>query len=322
MTKSSLATDSYPSPNRYWGRAYPVTRVTIHHMAGCLTAEECGNIFSSPSRQASSNYGIGYGGEIACYVDEDDAAWTSASWDNDNRAITIEVSNSWEGVASGSWAISDASWRSMIRLCADICERYGIEPSYTGDTGGSFTEHRMFAPTSCPGPYIHGRMYQIVDEVKKEMEGEVYPGRNVGIYSSNGTAAQKWKLEKSGDFYVIRSMTGDKDKVLDVYGGDAVHGGKVQIFPANGTDAQLWTVMKLGGKWSGYYEVAPKKNPKLRVDIYDGDVSDLNKVWLYESNNTQAQKWLLAENGDGTVTFLSAKAHHPALDVYDGGRPF
>lgn len=171
MTMSSLATESIQSPNRYWGRAYNVTRVTIHHMAGCLSAWQCGQIFLNPSRQASSNYGIGNDGEIACYVDEEDAAWTSSSYDNDNRAITIEVSDSPEGVATGSWAISDAAWDSMIALCADICDRYGIEPTYTGDTSGSFTEHMMFAPTGCPGPYIHDRMDEIVRQVKDRMEG-------------------------------------------------------------------------------------------------------------------------------------------------------
>ena len=39
-------------------------------MAGVLSAEACGRIFQNANRQASSNYGIGNDGKIACYVGE------------------------------------------------------------------------------------------------------------------------------------------------------------------------------------------------------------------------------------------------------------
>lgn len=47
-----------------------IEMVTLHHMAGILTAEQCGKIFQSPNRKASSHYGIGIYGEIYQYVDE------------------------------------------------------------------------------------------------------------------------------------------------------------------------------------------------------------------------------------------------------------
>lgn len=168
MTHSNLTSVVIHSPNGYFPRSDKVRKITIHHMAGVMTAEQCGYVFSSSARQASSNYGIGNDGKIACYVEEENAAWTSSSYWNDNQAITLEVSNSYAG---DPWPISDAAWYSMIKLCADICIRYGITPSYTGGTDGTFTEHRMFAPTGCPGEYIHARMNQIVREVKARMNG-------------------------------------------------------------------------------------------------------------------------------------------------------
>lgn len=175
MPQSSLATISIPSPNRYSPRAYRITRVTVHHMAGALTAEQCGHVFQPSSRQASSNYGVDGQGRIACYVDESDAAWTSSSWENDNRAITIEVANTPEGVRNGTWEVSQEAWDALVTLCADICKRYGIVPTYTGDTRGSFTEHRMFAPTSCPGPYLHEHMGRLCEEVSRAMQPEPEP---------------------------------------------------------------------------------------------------------------------------------------------------
>jgi len=167
MTKSALTDVTILSPNGYFPRAYGIRKVTIHHMAGVMTAEQCGYVFQNASRQASSNYGIGNDGRIGCYVEEENAAWTSSSWDNDNQAITIEVSNSYAG---GDWPISDAAWQSMIKLCADICTRYGIEPCCDDTINGStFTFHRWFAATGCPGDYIYSRRQQIIAEVKAAM---------------------------------------------------------------------------------------------------------------------------------------------------------
>lgn len=179
MTISRLSTVTMLSPNHYNGRSARVQKVTIHHMAGNLSVEGCGRVFSTPARNASSNYGIGPDGRIGCYVDEDNAAWTSSSYWNDNQAITIEVANSYEGVASGTWAITEASYKALIALCADICNRYHIVPVYDGTIYASFTEHRMFAATGCPGPWIHDRMSQIVRDVAKAMEGDIVTNEDI-----------------------------------------------------------------------------------------------------------------------------------------------
>ena len=150
FTGSSLTSSVILSPNRT-PRKNRVTKITIHHMAGVGTAEHVGNKFQSKERRASSNYGIGNDGKIVMYVPENFAAWTSSSSKNDQQAITIEVSNSQVG---GQWPVGEAAMRSLIALCKDICNRYGITPSYTGNASGTFTTHKMFANTACPGPYI------------------------------------------------------------------------------------------------------------------------------------------------------------------------
>lgn len=168
MPKSRLSCKTIASPNHYNGRAYPVSRITVHHMAGNLTVEQCGAVFASSARQASSNYGIGSDGRIACYVDESDAAWTSSSWDNDNRAVTIEVADA----NTANWSCSDAAWRALVALCADICDRYGFRLTFTGDTRGSLTAHRWFAATSCPGDWLYARFPQLCREVNAILDGD------------------------------------------------------------------------------------------------------------------------------------------------------
>ena len=167
MTVSSLSSVGIISPNTSGIRTAPISKVTVHHMAGDLSVEQCGSIFKSASRQASSNYGVGSDGRIGCYLEEEYHPWTSSSYWNDDRAITLEVAD----YNLGDWSPSKAAYQSTVLLCADICSRYGIEPEYTGDQYGTFTEHRMFAATSCPGDWWHAKMPDFVNDVKQAMKG-------------------------------------------------------------------------------------------------------------------------------------------------------
>lgn len=168
MTMSSLTDEYIPVYKSYGERTHAIDRVTVHHMAGNCSIETCAEVFKVPGRSASSNYGVDSDGRIGCYVPEDEGAWTSNSLSNDNRAITIEVAD----YDCEDWIPSDAAYEATVKLCADICDRYGIEPSYTGDTDGTFTEHMMFASTGCPGPWWHARMSSFVEDVRSAMKGE------------------------------------------------------------------------------------------------------------------------------------------------------
>ena len=170
MTVSSLSSVSIISPNTSGLRTAPISKVTVHHMAGDLTVEQCGSIFKSASRQASSNYGVGSDGRIGCYLEEEYHPWTSSSYWNDDRAITLEVAD----YNLGDWSPSKAAYSKTVELCADICKRHGIEPWYDGTPNATFTEHRMFAATSCPGDWWHAKMPNFVDDVKKAMTNERY----------------------------------------------------------------------------------------------------------------------------------------------------
>ena len=167
MSNSSLVNYTKLSPNCSKPRNKKISKITIHHMAGNLTIEQCGNVFAPTSRKASSNYGIGTDGRIGLYVDEKNRAWTSSNADNDNMAVTIEVAND---VVGGNWHVSDKALESLINLCVDICERNGIEKlNFTGDKNGNLTMHKWFAATACPGAYLESKFPYIANEVNKRL---------------------------------------------------------------------------------------------------------------------------------------------------------
>lgn len=168
FTNSSLVSYTRLSPNYNKRTQSKITKITIHHMAGNLSVEQCGSVFAKASRQASSNYGIGTDGRIALYVEEKNRAWTSGSSWNDQRAVTIEVANTSAGVKNKTWEISDKAYASLIKLCIDICKRNSIKSvNFTGDKNGVMTWHCMYQATQCPGHYIKSIFGQIVSDINK-----------------------------------------------------------------------------------------------------------------------------------------------------------
>ena len=216
VSKSGLATISVPAyeGNFTYGRSgRNIEAITIHHMAGKLTAEQCGRIFQQVGRYGSSHYGIGYNGEIASYVDEENTAWTNSNWDSNCKSVTIETSNSEMG---GSWPVSDASLNALIKLVADIAKRNDLGTLVPGQ---NLTWHSMFADTTCPGDYLRSKMQYIADEANKlnAPAPEPTPSKSVdelaqeviaGLWGNQPERQQR--LEAAGyDYYAVQARVNE-----------------------------------------------------------------------------------------------------------------
>lgn len=166
---SPLTDYVYLTANADFPRSKPISKITIHHMAGNSGLRSVGDRFARRDVQASANYGIDSEGNVALFVEETNRAWTSKNRDNDEESITIEVANDEVG---GNWHVSDEAFDKLVELCVDICERNGIEEiNYTGDTTGNLTYHGMFdKSTACPGPYMKSRMDDLANAINAELE--------------------------------------------------------------------------------------------------------------------------------------------------------
>ena len=173
MSNSKLVNYTQLSPNCSKPRNHVIDKLTIHHMAGNLTVEQCGSVFAPANRKASANYGIGTDGRVGLYVDEANRSWCSSNAANDNRAVTIEVANDEVG---GDWHVSDTALAKLINLCVDICQRNGITHiNYTDDKSGNLTMHKWFAATACPGPYLESKFPYIAEQISARLEGTQQP---------------------------------------------------------------------------------------------------------------------------------------------------
>ena len=188
MSKSNLTQIVVPADegNYTKGRSgRKIEAITIHHMAGRLTAEQCGRIFQAKGRYGSSHYGVGYDGSIANYVDEEDTAWTNSNWDSNCKSVTIETSDN-----DNSWYVNDTTLNALIKLVADIAKRNNIG---TLVSGKNLTWHSMFTNTTCPGDYLRSKMQYIANEANKINNENT--SNEVNVYYRVKTQKHGWLSE-------------------------------------------------------------------------------------------------------------------------------
>lgn len=205
MGHSSLATYVNLSPNHSGKRSRKIDTLTPHYMAGNLSIETCASIFKPVSRQASSNYGIGSDGRIGVYVEEENRAWTSGSGANDHRAITFECANLSDG------SLTDACWESLVKLCADICRRYGYSGAYycgsadynsLPDGYMLLTMHKWFQNTDCPGPWLSHQFARLAKEINEFLSS----GDSPTVTPHNNTQGGKLDVDGWAGYNTILDM--------------------------------------------------------------------------------------------------------------------
>lgn len=222
MSNSKLVSYTKISPNRTSPRTHKIDTITIHCVVGQCSVETLGNVFAPTSRQASSNYGIGYDGKIGMYVEEKDRSWCSSNAANDHRAITIEVASD----TKSPYAVNDKAYAALLDLVEDICRRNGIKKlvwstnksdRVNHKNGCNMTVHRDYANKSCPGDYLYNRHGAIAAEVNKRLGGATETPKpqdgaknlyrvQLGAFEKKDNAtAFAAKLKKEGfDTYIVQ----------------------------------------------------------------------------------------------------------------------
>lgn len=206
----------YAYRNHYGGlRKEKITGIIIHHAAAVWSTQQLLDFMAGGSRHVSSTFAIGNDGLLGLAVPETHRPHTTSGY-HDEYAITVEVCNSRAG---GDWPVSDKALNKLIQLVAYVCDKYGLEPSFTGGKDGTIRYHGMYESTACPGPYLKSRMKHIEQEAKKLLAGQKEPTPSdspvtdknlyrvqVGAYKVDKNAiAMRDKLKAKGyDTYVVK----------------------------------------------------------------------------------------------------------------------
>lgn len=121
---------------------------------------------------------------------------------------------------------------------------------------------------------------------------------------SNTDNSQLWKFTKQSDntYKIINIATG---KSLDVNGGYDDNGVKVQLYNDNSTMAQRFYIMN----YNDGYRIVPKSTKQVKaVDIYNGTMSNNNKIQLWETNSVtnSAQTWKFEKVATGITLNITS----------------
>lgn len=153
-TNSPLAKIKYLGKN-YYNHRNGLLGIIPHCVVGKMSGPDAWGYFHG-TNNASCNYYIEDDGIIWCFVPEWYSAWTTSSYIADTNHITVEI-------ASGKthpYAISEAAYKSLIKLTADVYKRNGISKCIWDrskkydSTPGGVPMHRNYKNKACPGDYI------------------------------------------------------------------------------------------------------------------------------------------------------------------------
>ena len=162
--------------------------------------------------------------------------------------------------------------------------------------------------------------------------GSNKPGTNVEGWHSNGSSAQAWFLDSvaspvqhSVDLaaegqgvlpegtYAIGSSA-DDGQVLDVSWASRDDGANVTLWRKNGGENQLWEIR---------YDddgLATIHNVNSGLALAFANLRKCGNVAQASPSESVLQKWVIINNGDGTITIAAAIDPSYVLDVY-GGNP-
>lgn len=165
------------TPNEYsrpQTRLKTVTHIVIHWVgnAGSTAKANC-NYFESLKNKkiyASAHYIIGLEGEILQCIPETEVAYHA----KEANSYSIGIENchpDWEG------KFNSKTYASLIKLCADLCIRYGLEPDK------ALLRHYDVTQKICPKYYVNNPREW--DKLKKDVKTAM----NVALIDSELLAA-------------------------------------------------------------------------------------------------------------------------------------
>lgn len=274
-TNSSMVSYTRLSPNHSGQRTHSIDRITPHCVVGQLSAESICGCFTSPSRQASCNYGIGTDGKVSLCVEEKNRSWCSSSNANDQRAVTIECASD----KTEPYAMNSKVYDSLIKLCTDICRRNGKKKLlWLGDRNKTLnytpksdemvlTVHRWFANKSCPGGWLYARLGDLAAKVTAALS------TGTGV-SADKAASQLYRVRKTwadsksqkGAFSVLANAKkcADSNKGYSVFDGN---GKKVYPADSSGTKKSIDAIARevIRGDWGN----GDERKQKLTAAGYD-----------------------------------------------------
>ena len=116
--------------------------------------------------------------------------------------------------------------------------------------------------------------------------GSLYGGANVQLYSLNRSNAQKWKITHDSKGYVMFQNVGSGLYLTS--GGSGNSANVYQQKQSNGYN-QKWIIMF---DTNNNLRIVSALHSNRVLDVHGGLIRNFSNIQLYDSNNSNAQKWV------------------------------
>lgn len=116
--------------------------------------------------------------------------------------------------------------------------------------------------------------------------GSLYGGANVQLYSLNRSNAQKWKITHDSKGYVMFQNVGSG--MYLTAGGSGNSSNVYQQKQSNGYN-QKWIIMF---DTNSNLRIVSALHSNRVLDVHGGMIRNFSNIQLYDSNNSNAQKWV------------------------------
>ena len=172
-----------------------------------------------------------------------------------------------------------------------------------GNYRGSVTKNfKIYKDTFKAGTYMASSALKS-NFVMDVADGSTGAGAGIQLYSSNGTDAQRFKIQKTSDgYYTIQNSKSDLYLTLYTTWADLKNGQQVTQRSYTGGMSQKWCMEQNS---DGTYTVVSAMDSSMAIDVANGKAFNCAVVQVWESNGTAAQRW----------SFSSAKTARQRLDA-------
>ena len=159
-----------------------------------------------------------------------------------------------------------------------------------GNYRGSVTKNfKIYKDTFKAGTYMASSALRS-NFVMDVADGSTGAGAGIQLYSSNGTDAQRFKIQKTSDgYYTIQNSKSDLYLTLYTTWADLKNGQQVTQRSYTGGMSQKWCMEQNS---DGTYTVVSAMDSSMAIDVANGNAFNGAVVQAWGSNGTAAQRWM------------------------------
>ena len=143
-------------------------------------------------------------------------------------------------------------------------------------------------------------------------------GTNIEVYEKSGGNGQEFKLEKisnrsektviDGNYKISPKI--NKNIVVEASASNKDNNGKIQIWQDYNAEAQKLNVIYE----NGYYKISMKHSGKY-LTVKDSKIQKGTEIVQHERNNEESQKWIIRDNGNGSMSIVSIANNNLAIEI-------